>query len=206
MLFLALNIGSVDMKLKEIANIRSGLVLARKQSREPSKFQYPLLNLRSIKPDGQIDMEQIDTFNAVEILNTEYLTHRGDIVVRLSVPYTAVLIDASTERLVIPSSFVIIRANRREILPEYLYWLLNTPKVRQLIYENTTGNMLGSIKPSYFSDFDITPLSIEHQAAVAELNRLAQKETQLLVQLAAEKEKYYARAIDRFQKQLRKGN
>lgn len=151
-------------------------------------------------------MEQIDTFNAVEILNTEYLTHRGDIVVRLSVPYTAVLIDASTERLVIPSSFVIIRANRREILPEYLYWLLNTPKVRQQIYENTTGNMLGSIKPSYFSDFDIAPLSIEHQAAVAELNRLAQKEAQLLMQLAAEKEKYYARAIDRFQKQLRKGN
>ena len=42
----------------------------------------------------------------------EYLTHTGDVVIRLTAPYTAVLITEQLEGYVIPSSFVVVRTNK----------------------------------------------------------------------------------------------
>ena len=52
------------MHLGELASVRSGLVLARKESREPTPYCYNLLTLRSIHPDGSIAQEDLSVFNA----------------------------------------------------------------------------------------------------------------------------------------------
>ena len=118
------------MKLGEVAQVRSGLVLARKQARGRTDYRYPLLNLKCIHPNGYIDTSLCEVFDAVEYLNSEYLTHKGDVVIRLTIPYTAVLITDDLEGYVIPSSFVVVRTNRSVLLPEYLVWLLNSQKVK----------------------------------------------------------------------------
>ena len=194
------------MKLGNIATVRSGLVLSRKQAREPSDIRYPLLNLRSINPGGYIEADQLDVFDAVEYLSPEYLSQIGDVIVRLTAPYTAILIDKVTAGMVISSNFVIIRADRRELLPEYLFWLINTPKIKRSIYENTSSNMLGAIKAKYFSDFEVPSLPIAKQQQIAVMNELALKETKLLRQLADEKERYYSLLIDRAYKEMERGN
>ena len=194
------------MKLGNIATVRSGLVLSRKQAREPSDIRYPLLNLRSINPGGYIEADQLDVFVAAEYLSPEYLSQIGDVIVRLTAPYTAILIDKVTAGMVISSNFVIIRADRRELLPEYLFWLINTPKVKRSIYENTSSNMLGAIKAKYFSDFEVPFLPIAKQQQIAAINELALKEAKLLRQLADEKECYYSLLIDRAYKEMERGN
>lgn len=194
------------MKLGNIATVRSGLVLSRKQAREPSDIRYPLLNLRSINPGGYIEADQLDVFVAAEYLSPEYLSQVGDVIVRLTAPYTAILIDKVTAGMVISSNFVIIRADRRELLPEYLFWLINTPKIKRSIYENTSSNMLGAIKAKYFSDFEVPSLPIAKQQQIAVMNELALKETKLLRQLADEKERYYSLLIDRAYKKMERGN
>ena len=194
------------MKLGNIATVRSGLVLSRKQAREPSDIRYPLLNLRSINPGGYIEADQLDVFVAAEYLLPEYLSQIGDVIVRLTAPYTAILIDKVTAGMVISSNFVIIRADRRELLPEYLFWLINTPKIKRSIYENTSSNMLGAIKAKYFSDFEVPSLPIAKQQQIAVMNELALKETKLLRQLADEKERYYGRLIDRAHEEMKRGN
>lgn len=193
------------MKLGNIATVRSGLVLSRKQAREPSDIQYPLLNLRSVQEGGYIDLAEADVFDATEHLSPEYVSQIGDVVVRLSTPYTAVLIDQSTAGMVISSNFVIIRTDRRELLPEYLFWLLNTPDVKRSIYENTSGNMLGAIKAKFFAEFEIAPLPISDQQKIAAMNTLALEETRLLRRLADEKERFYSMMIDRANNELKRG-
>ena len=194
------------MKLGNIATVRSGLVLSRKQAREPSDIRYPLLNLRSINPGGYIEADQLDVFVAAEYLLPEYLSQIGDVIVRLTAPYTAILVDKVTAGMVISSNFVIIRADRRELLPEYLFWLINTPKIKRSIYENTSSNMLGAIKAKYFSDFEVSFLPIAKQQQIAAINELALKEAKLLRQLADEKECYYSLLIDRAYKEMKRGN
>lgn len=196
----------VRLKLGDIASVRSGLVLSRKLSKTPTQYRYQLINLRSINQAGYIETENVDLYDATEPLSSEYLTHTGDVVIRLTAPYTAVLIDDTTSGMVISSNLVVIRADASQILPEYLYWLLNTPKVKRQIYENTSSNMLGAIKPRYFADFEVSLLSMENQETIASLNLLAHKERQLLNELAMEKEKYYSYTINEIQKQMRRGN
>ncbi len=194
------------MKLGNIATVRSGLVLARKMSRDPSEIRYPLLNLRSINPGGYIEKDQLDIFDSLEHLSPEYLSQVGDVIVRLTAPYTAILIDEATAGMVISSNFVIIRADRREILPEYLFWLLNTPQVKRSVYESTSSNMLGAVKAKYFTDFEVTPLPIDKQQQIADINAEAIKEIMLLRQLADEKERYYNLLINHVYKDLKRGN
>lgn len=196
----------VRLKLGDIASVRSGLVLSRKLSKTPTQYRYQLINLRSINQAGYIETENVDLYDATEPLSSEYLTHTGDVVIRLTAPYTAVLIDDTTSEMVISSNLVVIRADASQISPEYLYWLLNTPKVKRQIYENTSSNMLGAIKPRYFADFEVSLLSMENQETIAALNLLAHKERQLLNELAMEKEKYYSYTINEIQKQMRRGN
>lgn len=194
------------MRLKNIAQVRSGLVLARKQARERTAYRYPLLNLKCIHPSGYVDTTLCEIFDSVECLNPEYLTHKGDVIVRLTIPYTAVLVTADLEGYVIPSSFVVIRPDRDVLLPEYLVWLLNSQKVKKRMYESAVSNMLGAVKPRYFADFEIDELPISQQKVLADLYRLANQEVQLLKKLAAEKEEYYDHVIDRVNNTFKRGN
>lgn len=194
------------MKLGDVAQVRSGLVLARKQARGRSEYRYPLLNLKCIHPNGYVDTSLCEVFDAVEYLNSEYLTHKGDVVIRLTIPYTAVLITDDLEGYVIPSSFVVVRTNRSVLLPEYLIWLLNSQKVKKQIYEGAVSNMLGAVKPRYFAEFELIDLPLSRQSILAELNQLAHRETQLLAQLAAEKEKYYDYVLNQVYVDMRRGN
>ena len=179
------------MRLGEIANIRSGLVLSRKQAREKTENRYSLLTLKSIKPDATVSEGELDVFDAVESLNKEYLTAIGDVVVRTSTHYTSVLIDEKTDGMVVSSNFVIIRCCIDKLLPEYLFWLLNTESVKKDIYKNSAGNMLAAIKPQYFCDLDIEIPSLREQKLIADFNMTARKELELLERLKTEKEKLY---------------
>ena len=122
-------------------------------------------------------MEQLDGFDAAEQLSPEYLTQVGDVIIRLTSPYTAVRIDEASAGMVVSSNFVIIRVDRSRLLPGYLVWLINTPKIRKAIYENTSSNnMLGAINARFFSEFEIPPLSILQQQKIAELHLVCEEE------------------------------
>lgn len=193
------------MRLGNVASVRSGLVLSRKQAKEKAGIIYPALNLRCINHRGAIDKDQMDVYEAFELLPAEYLTHPGDIIVRLTAPYTAVLIDEATAGSVISSSFAIIRANRRLLKPEYLFWLLNTASTKREIFDNATGSMISAIKPKFFSDYEIDLPSIAGQEKIAAINALAKKETQLLYQLAEAKKNYYDAIMDNIHNEIKRG-
>jgi len=193
------------MKLRDLASVRSGLVLARKQSKEPTDYRYSLINLRCVQPEGTIDLSEADIYEAKEPLKEEYLSQSGDVIVRLTAPYTAVLIDDTTSGMVISSNFVVIRIEDKCLLPEYLFWLLNTQKVKRKIYESATSNMLGAVNARFLADFELTVLLVEDQRKIAQLHLLVQKESQLLKVLAGEKEKYYSGILDQVYERAKRG-
>ena len=125
---------------------------------------------------------------------------------RLTAPYTAVLIDESASNMVISSNFVVIRTEHRLLLPEYLFWLLNTQNIRHLIYENATSNMLSAVTARFLGELEIALLPMDAQEKIAQINGLARRESQLLKQLAAEKEKYCSLLLEQFYTYTKRGN
>ena len=194
------------MRLDELVSVKTGLVLARKQAKHPSDeiAKYRQLNLKAIDSKGYIDADFLEDFSASERLRAEYLTQPGDIIVRLTTPYTAVLIDEEFAGMVIPSHFVVIRTRGKKILPEYLYWLLNTEKVKASILQNVSSIMIGTVKPSSYAEMEIELLTLDEQRKISELNLLAKKEIHLLDRLIGQKELYYKESIDKVQKEMRR--
>ena len=80
------------MKLEKIADISTGLVLARKKSSNNEGVVYDLLTLKSFNENGYIEDEYLDNFISEEKIKSQYLTQEGDIIVRLSSPNTAIYI------------------------------------------------------------------------------------------------------------------
>ena len=180
--------------LREIATVRAGLPLKRKEAgREPTRFLYKTLALRAMGANGRVDRSRLEAFCACESLAADYLTRRGDVVVRLSLPYTAIAIESEeNEGLLVSSNCAIVRPDERRVLPGYLAWLLNTPEVGRYWARHSIGVALGAITLERLRDLKISPPSLETQAEVVRFDALARREVELLRKLADEKEKYYA--------------
>lgn len=194
------------MKLGDCAHLRTGLVLSRKQARDNDEkyINYKQLTLKSISSEGFIVSENLDDFKSKEQLKEDYITQKDDIVIRLSHPYTAVLIDETTKGILIPSHFVVIRCDEMRLNPGYLQWLINTDKVRNKISLSTSTNSLGTIRPKFFSEFEIDEISLNDQIILAAINKLSKKELELLTELKEQKQKYYNALADKIQKEMRK--
>jgi len=189
-----------------LATISTGLVTARKQDRMPGKdsLKYKMLNLKAVNDEGYIEDTLLEDFWAKERLKSGYLTQAGDIVVRLTTPFTAVLIDKEHTGFIIPSHFVVIRTDSRQILPEYLNWFLNEDRVRQELHQNLSSTMIGTVKPKVYACLEIDLITLEEQKKIAELYKLSKKELRLLEQMRVQKELYYKEAICRIQEKMRK--
>ena len=74
------------MKLQDLASVRSGLVLSRKQAKEPSQYRHPLINLRCIQQEGTIQLKEADIYEAKEPLKEEYLSQSGVSLSALQLP------------------------------------------------------------------------------------------------------------------------
>jgi restriction endonuclease S subunit len=197
------------MKLKDCANIRTGLVLSRKQANEvtgTNSISYKQLNLKCIMENGEIDVSLLDNYQANIRLRLEYLTHIDDVIIRLSHPYTAVIIGEQTEGIVISSHFVVIRTNKNQLIPQYLFWLLNRDSIKKSILQNNSGSILGTIKSSFFSELNIKRISLDKQKQIALINELSKKEIALLYQLVEQKRILTKQLTNQIYKNLKRGN
>ena len=98
--------------------------------------------------------------------------------------------------MVISSNFVIIRCKSQKLLPEYLFWYLNTEEIKKDIFVNSAGNMLVAIKPQYFNALKLNLPDLKKQKLIADFNLCARRELELLEQLKKEKERYYKLCLE----------
>ena len=187
------------MRLDEVATVRTGAVTGRKKAEDEQKpaLVYRVLNLKCISSDGYIDLNYTEKYSAKEKLKSELLTHKGDVLIRLSFPYTSVLIDENACNLLVPSHFAIIRADGDKILPEYILWFLRRESTYQQILQNSSGSSaFGTISSGFIGSLNIRVLPIEKQRALGQLLLLSNKEQELFARLAKEKAIYNKEALD----------
>lgn len=198
------------MQLEELASIRTGLVTARKKpkkNQQPIKT-YSLINLKCISSAGYLNTDSVEDYSSSEILKTDFFTQKGDILIRLSAPYTAVMIKEESEcGYLVPSHFAIIRADRRKSLPEYILWFLKKESTRQKILQNSSGSSaFGTISSGFLASLNIRKLPLDKQAVIGELLMLSEKEQDLLRKLAIQKEIYNRELVNQIYDSFKRGN
>jgi restriction endonuclease S subunit len=198
------------MTIGEIAAVRTGLVTARKKRDDSSShvYEYKLLNLKCIASEGYIDTSYVEPYELSEKLKDEYLTHMGDILVRLSAPYTAVIIDRQELcGIVVPSHFAIIRVDKHRALPEYVFWSLRRDKNKITMMQNSSGSTtFGTISSGLISSLPITLLPIQNQQIIGNLHQLCEREQELLNELEKQKKIYNTLFLNQIYDNMKRGN
>ena len=198
------------MTIGEIAVVRTGLVTVREKKKISSSqtCEYRVLNLKCIADEGYINKKHIEIDEYPVGLKDDYLTSKGDILVRLSAPYTAVLIDQQDLcGIVVPSHFAIIRVDSRYAVPEYIFWSLRRDKNRITMMQNSSGSTaFGTISSGLISSLPITLLSLHEQQIIGDLLRLSEREQELLNKLAEEKKIYNTLLLNQIYDNMKRGN
>ncbi len=186
------------MKLGEIADIRTGLVLTRKKATIKYEIQntYKLITLKNIDDNGVFNEEPFEIFESNDELSKEYFTQEGDILIKLSAHFTTICIDQETAGLLVPSYFSIIRLKTQKYIPEYISWYLNSDKVKRELIRSQRGTVMLSTNNAVLSSISIKEIPIVDQRRIAKIRELYLKERSLLKALIKKKEKLYKGVTD----------
>ena len=153
-------------------------------------FDYKLLNLRSVNQLGFIEKNCLDDFMSTEKIDDKYLARTGDIVIRLSTPFTAAVIDQDSQGVIITSLFAILRLTTHEVLPDYVAMYLNSEVMKKQYLKDASGSALQMIKTSAIKDYSIKIPTVNKQEQYIEINKLFIRESILLEELIENKKRY----------------
>jgi len=186
------------MKLINMSEVQTGLVLVRKRADDNrDAHKYRMLTLKSFDPQGWINEGEMDLFYSKKKLDNKYLTNKGDIIIRLTTPYTAICINDRQEGLVIPSNFAIIRLKKQIYIPEFVALFLNSEIIEKQFFKSSISTTIPLIKTTHLRDMEIPDKTIDIQKKIVELNQLQVKEKILLSRLMKEKEKLAKTSINK---------
>lgn len=187
------------MNIINISEVQTGLVLVRKRADANDKdtHKYHMLTLKSFEPQGVLNEHELDIFFSKEKLEKKYLTNKGDVIIRLTAPYTAICINDMQEGLVIPSNFAIIRVKEPKFIPEFIALFLNSEIIGKKFFKSAISTTIPLIKTTHLRDVDIPEKTLEMQKKIVELNQLQVKEKILLSHLMEEKDKLAKASINK---------
>lgn len=173
------------MKLKKIAKIQSGYI---NRWRIVPIEDGPCLLMQAKDVDANHLSYRTDAL--VRFMPTlsgkDWFLKPGDILfMARGARNFSVLIDKLPDSVLAAACFFVVRISNFEILPEYLCWYLNQfPVAEYLKRFSGRGVHMPVVKRAVLESIDIPLPLIKTQKKVSEINKLLQKEQDLLKKLA----------------------
>ncbi|SMN15068.1 Type I restriction-modification system specificity subunit [uncultured Candidatus Thioglobus sp.] len=177
------------MKLKDIATIKTGLVLSRKKAAlYEVKISYKQLTLKSFSNSTIVNSSTLDDFSSTDKIKPNYLTQKGDVVIRLRAPSVAIYIDKTMQGLVISSLMAVIRSNDLNINHRFLAHYLNSSIIQKVFNIAIKGTAIPMVKTSDIAELNIVLPSLTEQNKTVKIMSLLYKEQEVLKELSIKKQ------------------
>ncbi|CAC9631282.1 hypothetical protein [uncultured Gammaproteobacteria bacterium] len=191
------------MRLKDIATIKTGLVLSRKKAaRYDVQKKYQKITLKSFSNSTQINPNSLDEFVSNSEVKQEYLTQTNDIIIRLRAPNIALYVDKNAQGLVISSLMSVIRLNDKNINSRFLAYYLNSKQSQKIFNIAVKGTTIPMIRTGDIAELDISLLPLSTQRKVIKTMDLLYKEQALLTELTKKKQIFTQNILDTITKQF----
>tara|TARA_R110000787_G_scaffold164366_3_gene277484 strand:- start:11829 stop:12452 length:624 start_codon:yes stop_codon:yes gene_type:complete len=178
---------SMTTKLKQIADIRAGYTYRETPKPMPDSGIL-MLQIRDVRDSQIID---IDSLQEIKWEGKEsQVLKQGEVVIAArGIHNTAALLQLSkTDKKVVPSNQLLILTPKKNILPEYLCWILNYAKTQQQLDEMRTGTNIPSINKRHLEELSVSLPTLEVQQKIIRLYQLRQKEKALVAALETNRE------------------
>lgn len=181
------------INLSKIAEIKTGLVLSRKkaEAHSPSEHSYKIVSLKSFNENTLFDGSFADEFISSEKISDEYKVSRGDVLLRLREPNFAVYIDKDYDDLIFSSLMVRIRVNSAKFDPHFVAHYLNSSAVKRALAPDVSGTTIAMIGVASINNLKIPLVNLQTQNKIVKYLNLARQESEILQNLAAQKQRYH---------------
>ena len=181
------------INLNKIAEIKTGLVLSRKkaEAHSASEHSYKIVSLKSFAEDTYYDDVFADEFISTEQINEEYKVSRGDVLLRLREPNFAVYIDKDYDDLIYSSLMVRIRVKSAKFDPHFVAHYLNSSAVKRALAPDVSGTTIAMIGVASLNNIKIPAINLQTQNKIVKYLNLARQESEILQNLAAQKQRYH---------------
>ena len=176
------------MRLDKLCNIHSGYT-ARGSLEPLLEGGIPAIQLRDVGTDGEPLRKAFRRYDLAN-LSERYFVRGGEVLFRSrGEPNVAVAVgDTLSEPAVVIVPLVIIRPDRKRVLPDYLAWAINQPDAQRRLAAEAQGTSLRMIPMAVLARLDIAVPDLPTQRRIVALNALARQEGRLLRELAARRE------------------
>lgn len=181
------------IKISDISEIKTGLVLNRKKADKniDEKFRYKVVSLKSFAENTIYDNSFADEFISNEQISKEYKVSHGDVLLRLREPNFAVYIDKEYSDLVYTSLMVRIRVSSDKFDPHFVAHYLNSSTVKRALAPDISGTTIAMIGVASINNLKIPLVNLQTQNKIVKYLNLARQESEILQNLAAQKQRYH---------------
>lgn len=114
-------------------------------------------------------------------IDEKYLLKKGDIILRLTPPYTSQLIEFTKENTTTTSNYAIIKV-KPEYSPEIINFYLNSEYTKKQIYQTADETSIKAIKIKNIKEFNIKQVKQENKESYIQLIKTYKKKKQLIEQ------------------------
>jgi len=166
-------------KLQNIALIRSGYHF--KESIENDlQGAIQFIQLKDIDEYNKIDFRNLLRNKLDNVKPNQYI-QQGDILFKnRGKNFTAAFIDVLVNNTIATSHFFIIKVENKNVIPEYLAFVLNDEPIQKLLKIGTGGTSIQTLNKKFLENIEITIPSIDIQNKIIKLNNLVEQEQKLL--------------------------
>ncbi len=181
------------MKLEDVADIHIGVVLKRKEAvyKGSKTNKYKVFNIRCYEEEIEYD-----DFYSMEDLSS-YVTKKGDLIFRLSLPSKIILVDEKTEGLLINNLYCIIRCNNTKINNKFLMWFLESKEASRQLETIIIGTVVKSIPVAKLRLIEIPYVTFKEQEKISKLIYSWKEQKKLYNQMIIEKDNYYNSIVNK---------
>ncbi|MEC5127116.1 restriction endonuclease subunit S [Verrucomicrobiales bacterium BCK34] len=191
---LNIRISRMEMKqsfLKEIADVRIGLTLRGPDaSKQIDEEGLHLLKIGDIKESGVIRIKTPHLIKVTKSMERFKVAPNDLVIANRGGRMTAALVDEKIQAIA-GGQIYVVRADRKKVLPEYLWWFFNRPSTQRYLQYQASGSYVKTIPVQFIREemrIPVPPMETQHQ--IAEIAQLARQEAEILKELSTLKATY----------------
>ena len=139
---------------------------------------------KSIHPDGTIDISEVPEEHLRVEPDQKKVVKAGDIVMKLSTPYDAALVDEDSEGSIVPSFCAIVKPGDK-IDPNYLLAFLNSDFCKEQLKLQVTGTVMSVLSVGKVANVKFPLPDMKKQKEIGESFIESQNKLKLIRQIAA---------------------
>ncbi|GEO04473.1 hypothetical protein AAE02nite_21370 [Adhaeribacter aerolatus] len=168
----------MEFSVKDVVSVHSGLYAKPNISGNAIYLQANMFNDFGDLYEGITPNVTIDTSVY------KHLLIEGDVIFAAKGVYNfAIKYNSDIGPAVASSTFLVLRPNRQNLLPQYLVWFLNHPISQDYLKSQAKGSSILSISKKILEKMIIPVPSLEKQQQILEVHQLRNREKKIMHRL-----------------------